>query len=152
MMYLLDLPPSTTQFDLAFKVAFDPTGKTAKKRQNHLDFSRAPKEARFNRKVNLLSEARLQGAKLFATCCFSCCSCSICLTGGPRAHLCSEARWFTHQAPGQSRYTWIQSQQPSSQSSGMLLNFSCINMLGAASHGSWTAVGIPASLSKAQLI
>lgn len=45
MMYLLDVPPSTTQFYLTFKVAFDPTEKTAKKQQNHLDFSRAPKEA-----------------------------------------------------------------------------------------------------------
>lgn len=150
-MYLLDLPPSTSQFHLTFKLTFNPTGKTTKKRQNHLDFSRCPKEAGIQPKT---SEAKLKAAKLFATC-FSCCSVAFAWqawAGGPGACLSSEARWFTHQAPGQSRHTWTQGRQPSSKSSGVLLNFSSINMLGAPSHGRWTALGILASLSKAQLI
>lgn len=77
---------------------------------------------------------------------------SICLTGGPGAHLCCESRSFTHHTPGQSRHIWTQGQQSSSQSSGMLLNFSSINMLGAPSHGSWTALRISPNLPKAQLI
>jgi len=72
----------------------------------------------------------------------------ISLTRGPGSHLCSEAGWSTHQGRGQSRYTWTQRQQ----SSGMLLNFSFINMLGAPTQSSWTALGIPANFSKAQLI
>jgi len=44
MMYLSDLRPSITQFHLTFKAAFHPTGKPAKKQQNHLKFKKSPKE------------------------------------------------------------------------------------------------------------